>query len=450
MANNIDILLLYEHVVRELDVACAVKAAAGEEFGLRIEFAQYPYGIPEALGAFQPRVVVLPFCYKKCYAKMGSDFAACLLEWPDAHYVNLAWEQLIYDGNRNSKTPGGIFATQHVLHHAWSADFAAYLQEQGIARERIFINGHPAYALYDKPYRYFFKQRPELAKVYELDPTKTWLFFPENYAWMFYSEKQLERFGNSRQTPETVAELVTFCKDSFTEVIQWCAFAAEREVEVILRPRPATPCERFERAVQDVLGVIPPGMHVIKEESVREWILASEIVVTSHSTSLIEAAVAGKLGLMLVPYPIPSSLRVGWHDYARHVRNREEFAMALAKTNMNEQDGSLEQWARSNMMANGDAIFNIARWFSELLAEPDRLAPTPSKTALMPDGSLFPALAFQWERWRSRHSRHTVSKEVSPAYENDLLTASALADRIERWRVLMSENQPQSDANLTS
>lgn len=34
---NIDVIYLYEHAARELDVACAVKCLAERHYGLRIE-----------------------------------------------------------------------------------------------------------------------------------------------------------------------------------------------------------------------------------------------------------------------------------------------------------------------------------------------------------------------------------------------------------------------------
>ena len=51
-------------------------------------------------------------------------------------------------------------------------------------------------------------------------------------------------------------------------------------------PRPVTPLADFRSAVQRVLTDIPEHLHIIKDESVREWIINSDVVVTSYSTSL--------------------------------------------------------------------------------------------------------------------------------------------------------------------
>ncbi len=101
---------------------------------------------PDIYGRVQPRVVVLPFCY----TEHSFD---CLLEWRQSAFVNLSWEQFFYPGNVKFKTPAGEFAVKHVLHHAWSEDYAEFARRQAIPDERVFVNGQPAYKLYDEPYR---------------------------------------------------------------------------------------------------------------------------------------------------------------------------------------------------------------------------------------------------------------------------------------------------------
>jgi hypothetical protein len=68
--------------------------------------------------------------------------------------------------------------------------------------------------------------------------------------------------------------------------------------EPILRPRLITPLEDFVAAVRRVVPDIPSRMHISEPGTVREWIMASDVTVSSHSTSLIEAAVARKPAFM--------------------------------------------------------------------------------------------------------------------------------------------------------
>jgi len=192
---KIDILYLYEHVDRELDVACIVKIYLEQRHGLNAEIVQHPFGqlSPDLnLDGARPRVVAMPHAYYTPY----------LLDWPKATYVSLMWEQLFYKGNRLVKIPRGTFALKHVLHHAWGEFSSDYLQEVGVPKDHIFVNGNMAYALYGEPYCGYYTGRAELARRYGLDPNKRWIFFPENYNWAFYTEEKLKGSQRKSGLPE--------------------------------------------------------------------------------------------------------------------------------------------------------------------------------------------------------------------------------------------------------
>ncbi|NOZ71206.1 MAG: hypothetical protein GXP38_04720 [Chloroflexi bacterium] len=443
----IDVVYLYEHVVRELDVACAVKHYLERDHGLSVELVQYPYGVHDAITRVRPHMVLLPFCYANCYAFYKRDFGDCLVEWPKAVYVNLAWEQLLYKGNRASKTPGGDFALKHVFHHAWSETFRDFLLAQGIPAHHVFLNGHPAYTLYDAPYKTCFKQRSDLAQAYSLDPHKRWVFFPENYNWMFYTAEDLERHGQYDQKRKQVEELVRFCQLSFAEVMRWFgALARTGDFEIIIRPRPATPVERFAAKAAEALPDISANVHIIKEETVREWILASDVVLTSHSTSLIEASVAGKPAYMLEPHPIPPSLHAPWHDLAEHLQGEAAFQQAMTALD-GRRESHLGQWARSTLMANGDSIWNLAQFVADLYTSRIGPLPPPTYRSLMPPEFRFPRLAFAYHKFRGRKRRHTMPKAINPKYERDLLTKEQLQQRMARWRACQLDYQPLAEAS---
>ena len=94
---------------------------------------------------------------------------------------------------------------------------------------------------------------------------------------------------------DTVLAYCEFARRSLETVAPWCvALARSGRGELIIRPRPATPLAEFSATLERVAGGLPDRhLHVIKDESVREWIFASQVVVSSYSTTLIEAAIAG-------------------------------------------------------------------------------------------------------------------------------------------------------------
>ena len=431
---QVDIVYLYENVARELDVACAITAILRRRYGMTVRIVQWPQSVPTLYGRVVPRVVVLPFCY------FEHSFD-CLLEWRHAAFLNLSWEQLFYRGNVQAKTPRGRFAVSHVLHHAWSEAYAEFAREQMIPDKHVFVNGQPAYALYDEPYRGYFAQRGELALRYGLDPGKRWLFFPENYNWAFYPDQLLRFFVDAGQSADEVQEMREFCASSFRQVMRWFAgLAATGTVEVIIRPRPSTPLADFRRAVEDVLPEIPGAMHIIQGETVREWILASDVVLSSHSTSLIEAAVAGRRAYMITPIEVPTPLRQQWHDLVPRLRTEADFLATCLQSSDPNSQRPLERWARSILMSSGDAIEHLADYMARLVkGEIDR-PPVPSRLCATAQGLQPQIPKWIWYIFRRSRARFRRLVPFTPdvATVREYVPMEEIERRIGRWDAVLS------------
>jgi hypothetical protein len=436
---DVDVILQYEVAVRELDVACAVKCIGERHFGLQVELVQWPYEIAQATRRFRPRVVILPHFYHEEERNLHAD---SLLGWFRAVYLNLAWEQLLYRGGRERKLPRGELATKHVVHHAWSDAFAKLLRQQGVPGEHIFLNGNLAFALYEEPYRRYYLQRADLARRHQLDPSKPWIFFPENYNWAFYSDEQIGWFAGDHDEGKAMAR---FCRLSLDEVLMWCGALSERgNVELIIRPRPSTPLSEFEAAVERILPAIPGGMHLVKEETVREWILASDVVISSHSTSLIEAAVAGKRAYMLEPHPIPESLHMGWHDCTPRLRTQAEFEDACLAQAEQRAEAELGAWARSTMMARGDAIWNLVDYMAQVSHGEAPHPPYHTRSSLPRRFGLPAWLSVEgrklYRAWK-RLRKHPDAP-VRPEHEKDFVGKNEIRRRTERWAEILDPPGP--------
>jgi surface carbohydrate biosynthesis protein len=427
---KVDIAFLYEHAARELDVACAITAGLRRS-GLSVEIVHWPTGFPEAVLRVQPRLVVLPFCYTE------ESYYHLLAYWSDSIFFNMTWEQLFYYGNLKAKTPRGTFATKHVMHHAWSETYKQFLLDNGIPSEQIFLNGQPAYTLYEEPYKDFFPTRNELADRYGLDASLRWVLFPENYNWAFYSEATIEQFIRSGQSSEDVKAMREFCNLSLQAVLGWCARVAQDDVEIILRPRPSTTHREFEAYAKGVMSEIPERIHIIQKESVREWILASDIVVSSHSTSLIEGAVAGKDVYILEPSRIPASLHVDWHDLLPHLKSEREFVEACSGEK-SKSDERLAQWARKTLMGRGDSIRNLTNYLAAIIqGEID--VPAAHAVAIPARNRILPVWLWSYYRRAKQWLRYRDSKGIEPEFVKDSLPANMLDAKIAKWDAFLFE-----------
>jgi surface carbohydrate biosynthesis protein len=428
---EVDVVYLFEHAARELDVACAVVAGL-RQAGLRTKVIHWPTGFPKAVVEVRPRVVVLPFCYTE------QSYDALLAYWRRSTFFNMSWEQLFYFGNQKAKTPRGEFASQHVIHHAWSDSYAAFLREQGIPSDRIFLNGQPAFTLYDRPYRNYYPSKQALAERHGLDAHRRWVFFPENYNWAFYSKRMLQQFIENGQSPDDVRVMQEFCELSLKAVLEWCAKAVQGDIELILRPRLSTTLDEFEAFVRHVLPEIPKRLHILQSGSVREWILVSDVVVSSYSTSLIEAAVADKPVFILEPFSIPASLQVAWHDMLPHIKKEQAF-LQMCASNEKIVDGRLSKWARQELAGHGDAIRNLTE-FLILLARGEKTPPPiPSREVAIPALKYVPP-KWMWSIYRrlKQWLRYRASGGIEPEFVKDALPAAAIEAKVVDWATVLA------------
>lgn len=433
---KIDIIYLYEKAKREFDMACAVKVLAKQLHGLDLEIVQQNTGFREAFRRYIPKVVVLPFCYQE------RSHYLYLLKWRHAIYFNLTWEQFFYPGNRIAKTPRGDFALKHVIHHAWTKEYENYLRSIGVPDEHIFLNGNPALALYQMPYRSYYMRRTELAERYKLNLNKTWIFFPENYNWAFYGQEMLQQMINDGQSPQMVASLKEFSTTSFEEAMRWCGeMLKDCDVELIVRPRPSTESDEFARRVGLVLGGLPERMHIFKGETVREWILSSDLVVSSTSTSLIEAAIADKAIYILEPFESPEDLRQDWHKLVHKVRAYQEFVELCNNEPDVTSNIRLSEWARINMLSRGDPIKNIVNYLAEICeSEKIKDRPRPSLRSITPPNKYF--LPW-WGAYLLRKLFLSIgltkpSEKDYPEYKKDIILEEDAERRLKEWGDILS------------
>lgn len=427
---DVDLVFLYEHAARELDVACAIVAGLRRE-NVSVRLLHWPTGFPQAVLQVRPKIVVLPFCYSE------ENYEALLAYWRSCTFFNMNWEQLLYFGNRKAKTPQGEFATRHVIHHVWSASYTEFLSATGIPGENIFLNGQPAYRLYLPPYREYYPSRMEMARRYGLDPQRRWIFFPENYNWAFYSEAMLAQFIRSGQSPEDVHVMQSFCEHSLATVLRWCAEAAREGFEIVLRPRLSTTMAEFESYVERVLSEVPERLRILQEESVREWILVSDVVVSSYSTSLIEASVAGKPVYMLEPIPIPDTLQVDWHGLLPHLKGERDFLRACRR-GQRDTGARLAEWARKSLWGDGDAIRSLTEYLLALVRE-ERTLPSVLSRQVATPGLRYVPPAWLWSAYRRSKQwyRYFRTGGIEPEYVKDALSVACLEQRIDEWTALL-------------
>lgn len=426
---RVKVLWFVEHKARELDVACAVKCLAEERYPVEVSVRNIYLHAREILDAPAPQVVVHPFFY---HAEGALGTQHYVRAWPRALHFNLAWEELFYASNARIKGPSDDFARLRVLHHAWGDFYRSFLVRHGVPPDHIVVNGNPAYQLYRTPYSRIAPSRQALAERFGLDPAARWLFIPENYRWAFTTDHKLRRIAASDEHYGELLGMKDHCIRSLETLLGWCREASSRPgVEIILRPRPATNSRHMLEFCQARQGDLPSHFHVIKEGSVREWILASDVVLSSFSTSLIEAAIAGKPIYMIEPLPLPEGLSSSWYQHVDRTRELDDFLRAASREDRGGSPGALREWAQTELLARGDPIENLADLVGKLARSDQRLAPLPPPVGLL-------------GRLRERRSSRLACAEGKSAidmnrdtHEGDEFTEEDVQKRVATWRSIL-------------
>lgn len=360
----VDILFFVEHVAREFDIACLVSAYFQKQHPqVSIKIASALYSTASTIAAFQPKVVVTPYCYD-----VDSYIYKYLLPvyGDSVHYVNLACEQICTGSNVTRKMPKDRFARQGVTHVVWSEAFAGHMRESGTLPQNIHVNGNPGFSLYQSPYRECSPSRAELAQEFNLDVDKKWLFIPGNFGPAFWSEDKRCRKMREGLSEDYVNGHSAFSRATLQKVLAWLGSTSLRDAfEFILRPKPSVPlaeyCEFVEAHCEN------KAVRVLKDYSIREWILASDYVASNFSTSLIDAAIAEKPVALLEPLPLSAEKTADWHNQLEHLHNQTDFDAYLQGSRIGEH-ARLKAWAEA--YTNEQSIAGLAGIVNKLLNRP--------------------------------------------------------------------------------
>jgi surface carbohydrate biosynthesis protein len=430
-------LALIEHVDRELDLACLLKLLLKRRHGIELTIANVYADAPLLLAGPAPPVVLTPFFYAAEDVVLRDYVKA----WPQTRILNLAWEQVFYPSHQLIKAPRDKFTRKKVTHLAWSRTFTDYLEANGVFPDRIKLVGHAMYRLYGEPYRRYFAGREALARAFGLDPSKPWVFVPENYRWAFFTDSKLKKLGQRGPEADELETMRGYCRRSLRSLMEWCdALARSGEAEVILRPRPATSREELAKFSAEVFGDRTPAFRTLKDRSAREWVLACDVAASSYSTVLIEAALAGKAIVRVEPEPTPEGLRYDWCELAPPAHDEAGF---LAACRARDAEGSvpLRDWAETQFFPAGDPVVQLLETVAEAVKQAAE-APFPP-TTVRPS----PGLPF-WLRFIASalppDPRHALFARHAPGYffnrdthEKDLFGAADVRARTARWAKLL-------------
>lgn len=294
-----DFLLMYEHKVRELDNLCLLKYELDRRgYKTKILYANDYDLVNSRTTVYKTNVLVIGYCYTSSSIR---DYASYRIQFEKV--VNLQWEQVItneQEKNNNSfRNLSGL--AKDIVHISWGERNRKRLVEKaGVDPQNVKVTGNITMDLLRPEFTGFYMSRVELCDKYDLPVNKKICLFIAGFKYVEAPEEirkiVIERFGEGRRRYLEVAE-----KEQIT-ILQWFERFLEENDDCVIVYRPH-PGDVFVRP--NDLAKKYDNFKVISELSVKQWIVASDLVYAWNSTSIFEAFFAGKNPMFLCPYPIP-------------------------------------------------------------------------------------------------------------------------------------------------
>ena len=282
-----NVIIFYEHLVREWDSSQRLKAlyeAQGDHAEVYSIFFEYFKAYRSAKKNI-PDVILVPFFIDEIHEVHLSMFLDLN---KNIRVINLHQEEIgsnISEGLIQPRTP---YAKNGLFHFVWGEHFRNRLLSWGVKDANIIITGNSRNDMRNITRA----TKDELASEYGLSPRKKWILFAENRGWYqgrtgnmkaltsmmtargLTEEQMLRAIREERENLEAFAEDMRGLGEDFG-----------REYEFIYRPHPGTVLK---------YDGMPPCVHIIANRPIYDWIACCDLFLTCESTSIFEAEMMGK------------------------------------------------------------------------------------------------------------------------------------------------------------
>lgn len=354
---KIDVIIYFEHVVRELD-ACLKLRYELEKRGLSVKIASIHLDRYINIVKYKPKVLILPFFY----ATKDITYFQYKKAYDNILVLNLHQEQL-YNSSTKSFFIPQTKITKNVYHIAWSTNFYNDLIQAGIPDKYIRLTGNP------RTDNYYLRLPSRMTK-YE---SKELVFIPTSFSWYFVDEDYF--LSNPAIDNDSY-----YFQRALTEKTVYSFFNSLRKLArefpskiFVLRPHPFDPIDKYAKVLQDVdiNTAIEENIIINREGNIYEWIRVSELVISWLSTVALEATVFGKKNIIWQPIELPEKMQMSFIKlYDKIYKDYEEVKNIIANPKLVSENSSVKDFAMQSFgRVDGTVNASIADWVCDIINE---------------------------------------------------------------------------------
>ena len=287
---EIDVLIYFEHVVRELD-SCLLLKYNLEQLGLTAELATIHCNRYVTFIKYKPKVVVVPFLFVNKHDIILQEFKSM---YGNVVFLNLHHEQFYNEMTKSHFMPQNN-ESRNAYHLSWGKHFANDLIEFGVDKDKIIYAGNPRTdTFYLKPIDEFLN----LKKTYE-----NLIFIPTSFSWAFVSEDYF--INNAKIDPDVFKEKRAITLATAELYFKHIRFLAQKYPKniFILRPHPFEEIETYVYYLKKVDSEkeLESNICIVREGNVYDWLQICDLMIGWITTVSMEASSFKKKNIIYTP-----------------------------------------------------------------------------------------------------------------------------------------------------
>ena len=317
MKEKVDIVIRYEHKVRELESIMLLRIEM-ERRGYSVAFvANYDYKNKKR---YDPKLIISPAIYND--GQLKSDISRYGLI---KKIANLLWEQVVVRSHEESPTnPQNVYGTgQKAITFCWGENTKRRLVAVGMPEENAKVVGLINTDFLRPPFTELLSTKKQLAEKYGINPDMKWNLFVSSFAYCELDAVQ-EMIIRKDFGDKFFEDYTRISVESRKILIPWFEEALRKYPNEVLiyRPHPdeIAKSEDLHKLVEKY-----SNFYVIGDLSLKHWFNAADKIYNWHSTGIIDAVILNKTCRMLRPYEIASEYDYKLFEGASEIKSLKEF-----------------------------------------------------------------------------------------------------------------------------
>ena len=266
---NPDVLILIEHIVRELEVACLLKVAL-EKKGLNVRIDTVNFNKERLPLIYKPKIVILPWLYNDIEMDVFRFFKD--ENSMSSYIINMHHEPITNKDSEEFIIPKG--AAKDVYHLCWGREFKNLLKNNGCKEETLLEFGSPRQDFYFGELQGISRCRKSLSEDFSLDLDKRWFLFVAN-SFHLHTDKQKEYYASIGVDVYGIGKVGAENTYHFFDYVD-NYLSNNMDVEFIYRPHPSGVMLEENIKQHKILQEKHKNYHVIFDGAIRDWIINVE------------------------------------------------------------------------------------------------------------------------------------------------------------------------------